>query len=127
MQIFGFQEIVALGGTIVLNALAQIFLRMGLKDVELAELVAQRNFGSLFNTLISVPVLAGIGCFVVALVFWFLAISRLPASVAYPMISVGYVLVVLLAWAMLNEPIGWQKLTGSTVIIVGVVIISKAA
>jgi drug/metabolite transporter (DMT)-like permease len=126
MQAFGFQEIVAISGTIALNSLAQIFLRMGLKDVELSELVAERNFGSLFSTITSLPVLAGIGCFIVGLVFWFLAISRLPASIAYPMVSIGYVLVVFLGWTVLNEPIGWQKLTGSTAIIVGVVIISRA-
>lgn len=127
MSPFGFQEIVAVAGTITFNSLAQIFLRVGLRDVEIAEMVGERQFGSLFQTLTGAAVLGGVGSFAVGLMFWFLAISRLPASVAYPMISIGYFVVVILGWIFLNEPIGWQKLTGASAILVGVAIISRAA
>ena len=127
MNTFGLQEIVAIGGTIAFNSLAQILLRFGLRDVDIAAMVGNKAFGDLIETVTKWPVLAGVTSFVIGLGFWFVAISRLPTSLAYPMISLAYVVVVILGWLLLNEQIGWQKLTGTGVIIVGVAIISKSA
>lgn len=127
MPTFGTQEIIAIGGTVVFNSLAQVLLRTGLKDVDIAGMASQRAFGDLAQSLLHPAVLGGIASFAVGLLFWFLAISRLPASVAYPMISLAYITVVVLGWLFLNEQIGWQKLTGASTIIVGVAIIARSA
>ena len=127
MPTFGTQEIIAIGGTVVFNSLAQVLLRTGLKDVDITGMASQRAFGDLAQSLLHPAVLGGIASFAVGLLFWFLAISRLPASVAYPMISLAYITVVILGWLFLNEPIGWQKLTGASAIIVGVTIIARSA
>jgi drug/metabolite transporter (DMT)-like permease len=127
MPTFGTQEIIAIGGTVVFNSLAQVLLRTGLKDVDIAGMASQRAFGDLAQSLLHPAVLGGIASFAVGLLFWFLAISRLPASVAYPMISLAYITVVVLGWLFLNEQIGWQKLTGASAIIVGVAIIARSA
>ncbi len=37
------------------------------------------------------PILAGLACYVVSVVVWILALSRVDVSVAYPMLSIGYV------------------------------------
>ena len=127
MSLFGIQEIIAIGGTVAFNSLAQILLRVGLKDTDIGGMISERALIDLAQTLLRPAILGGIGCFVFGLAFWFLAISRLPASVAYPMISLAYIAVILLGWMFLNEHIGWQKLSGATAIIVGVAIISKSA
>ena len=127
MPTFGTQEIIAIGGTVVFNSLAQVLLRTGLKDVDIAGMASQRAFGDLAQSLLHPAVLGGIASFAVGLLFWFLAISRLPASVAYPMISLAYITVVVLGWLFLNEQIGWQKLTGASAIIVGVAIMARSA
>jgi len=127
MPTFGTQEIIAIGGTVVFNSLAQVLLRTGLKDVDIAGMASQRAFGDLAQSLLHPAVLGGIASFAVGLLFWFLAISRLPASVAYPMISLAYITVVILGWLFLSEQIGWQKLTGASTIIVGVAIIARSA
>ena len=117
----------AIGGTVAFNSLAQVLLRTGLKDVDIAGMASQRAFGDLAQSLLHPAVLGGITSFGVGLLFWFLAISRLPVSVAYPMISLAYIVVVVLGWLFLNEQIGWQKLTGASVIVVGVAIIARSA
>jgi len=127
MSLFGTQEIIAIGGTVTFNSLAQVLLRSGLKNVDIASMVSDRDFAQLAQAVTSPAVLGGIASFAVGLVFWFLAISRLPASVAYPMISLAYIVVVLLSWLFFNETIGWQKLTGTSAIIIGVAIIAKSA
>jgi drug/metabolite transporter (DMT)-like permease len=123
---FGIQELMAIGGTITFNSAAQLLLRTGLKDVDIAGMVGQRAFGDIAQSLSHPAVLGGVASFAVGLGFWFLAISRMPASVAYPMISLAYVTVVVLSWMFLNEHIGWQKLSGSLAIIIGVAVIAKS-
>ena len=123
---FGIQELIAIGGTITFNSIAQLLLRKGLKDVDIAGMVGHRAFGDIAQSLTHPAVFGGVASFVVGLGFWFLAISRLPASVAYPMISLAYVVVVLLSWLFLNEHIGWQKLTGASAIIIGVWVIARS-
>ena len=126
MSTFGIQEIVGIGGTIAFNSAAQVLLRSGLKNADIASLAGDRAFADLIQILLKPAVLGGVFSFAVGLVFWFLAISRLPASVAYPMISLAYIAVVLLSWLFFNEQIGWQKITGSSAIIIGVALIAKS-
>ena len=116
----------AIGGTITFNSAAQLLLRTGLKDVDIAGMFGQRAFGDIAQSLTHPAVLGGVASFAVGLGCWFLAISRMPASVAYPMISLAYVTVVVLSWMFLNEHIGWQKLSGSLAIIIGVAVIAKS-
>ncbi len=127
MSVFGTQEIVAISGTILFNSAAQILLRTGLRDADIAGMVSERAVGQLGSTILHPAVLGGIGSFAIGLLFWFLAISRLPASVAYPMISVGYIVVVVLSSTLLHEEIGWQKLAGASAIVFGVALIAKSA
>jgi drug/metabolite transporter (DMT)-like permease len=127
MSTFGIQEIIAISGTVAFNSLAQMLLRIGLKGTDIGGMISERALIDLAQALVRPAVLGGIGSFAVGLIFWFIAISRLPASVAYPMISLAYVAVIFLSWLFLNEQIGWQKLSGATAIIIGVTIISKSA
>ena len=35
--------------------------------------------------------MGGMACYAVSLVVWIMALSRVPVSIAYPMLSIGYV------------------------------------
>ncbi len=58
-----------------------------------------------------------------ATVFYLMALSRLPLSVAYPMLSSGYVIVVLLSRIFLKEEVSLKRWIGVFVIITGIFII----
>ncbi len=58
-----------------------------------------------------------------ATAFYLLALSRLPLSTAYPMLSSGYVLVVLLSKIFLREKVNFKRWIGVFVIIIGIFII----
>jgi multidrug transporter EmrE-like cation transporter len=47
-------------------------------------------------------------------------------SIAYPMLSIGYIVNALLAWWLFGEAVGVQRLVGIGVIIVGVIIIARS-
>jgi multidrug transporter EmrE-like cation transporter len=55
-----------------------------------------------------------------------LALSRVQVSIAYPLLSIGYVVNLVAAWWFFNESINPAKVAGISVIIMGVIIISRA-
>lgn len=98
------------------NALGRISLDVGLKGAFTLALTAARQ----------PAILAGLGCYVVSVVLWIVALSRLPVSLAYPMLSIGYVVNALLAWWLLGEQPDPQRWIGIAVIIFGVVLVARS-
>ena len=71
-------------------------------------------------------IMGGMACYAISLVIWIMALSRVPVSIAYPMLSIGYLINALVAWQWLGEAISAQKLLGISFIIIGVVLITKS-
>lgn len=57
-------------------------------------------------------------------IFWLSVISRIPLSLAYPMLSTSYVLVVAGSWFFFGEQITWMRLAGVFVIMAGVSLVA---
>ena len=47
-------------------------------------------------------------------------------TVAYPMLSMGYVIAALLAWQLFGEPLTSGRVLGIAIILVGVVVLSRS-
>ncbi|MDA8273216.1 MAG: SMR family transporter [Deltaproteobacteria bacterium] len=58
-----------------------------------------------------------------ATIFYLLALSKLPLSIAYPMLSSGYVLVVLLSKIFLKEGVSLKRWLGVFIIMIGIFVI----
>ena len=111
---------------VLLNAAAQLFLKAGTNRVgEFA--FTLDNLVPIGSKLIAnPPILAGLTCYVVSVVVWILALSRVPVSIAYPMLSVGYIVNALAAWMLFGESITAQKLVGIGFIVVGVYLVARS-
>ena len=111
---------------VLLNAAAQLLLKAGTRDIgEFAFTLA--NVVPIGTRLAVSPYIAGgLGCYVVSVVVWILALSRVPVSVAYPMLSIGYVVNALGAWALFGEALGAQKLAGIGFIVAGVFLVARS-
>jgi multidrug transporter EmrE-like cation transporter len=70
--------------------------------------------------------MTGLICYVFSVGIWIVALSKVPVSVAYPMLSVGYVVNAIAAWYLFGEVISAQKLAGIAVIIFGVYLIARS-
>ena len=110
---------------VLLNAAAQLLLKAGTRAVgefsfSLANLVP---IGWKIAT--QPPILGGLSCYAVSVVVWIMALSRVEVSVAYPMLSIGYVVNAFAAWYLFGESLSVAKLAGIGVIIVGVYIVSR--
>ena len=111
---------------VLLNACAQLLLKAGTNRVgEFAFSLA--NVLPVGAKLALSPYIAGgLGCYVVSVVVWILALSRVPVSVAYPMLSIGYIVNALAAWALFGESLGAQKLVGIAFIVCGVFLVARS-
>jgi drug/metabolite transporter (DMT)-like permease len=69
-------------------------------------------------------VFSGFACYAISSLFYLVALSRLPLSFAYPIISLGYVIVTFLAWRVLQEHVSRMRIAGLAVIMAGVVIMA---
>ena len=69
-------------------------------------------------------VFAGFACYAISSLFYLVALSRLPLSFAYPLISLGYVIVTILAWRVLHEHVPRGRIAGLAIIMAGVVIMA---
>jgi multidrug transporter EmrE-like cation transporter len=111
---------------VLLNAAAQLLLKAGTNRVgEFA--FAMDNLVPIGTKLAMNPfILGGLACYVVSVVVWILALSRVPVSVAYPMLSIGYIVNALAAWMLFGESLGAQKLVGIGFIVVGVFLVARS-
>jgi len=111
---------------VLLNAAAQLLLKAGTTRVGHFEF-SINNIVPIGWQLASQPhILAGLGCYVVSVVVWIMALSRVPVSVAYPMLSIGYVVNALAAWWLFGESLAAQKLIGIGFIVVGVWLVARS-
>nr|WP_275983836.1 SMR family transporter [Paenibacillus hamazuiensis] len=72
------------------------------------------------------PVAAGLACYGLSSVFWLFALRRFPLSTAYPMVSLGYIVVMVLGYALFQESLSMQKWFGAAFISFGVLLIARA-
>ena len=111
---------------VLLNAAAQLLLKAGTNRVgEFA--FALDNVAPIGAKIATSPhIIGGLACYVVSVVVWILALSRVPVSVAYPMLSIGYIVNAFAAWLLFGESLTAQKLVGIAFIVVGVWLVARS-
>jgi len=106
-----------LGLAIVLNASANIMMKVGM-----VRLGKQPTVMALAIKAATSPIIiAGIFCFVGALALYMTVLQKMNLSIAYPiMTSVGYMIVILISWLFLKEQLQLIQVIGFFLIIGGV-------
>ena len=111
---------------VLLNAIGQLLLKSGANALKLMDL----NWNSPVFTVIRIGlephIFGGLVCYVLSVGVWLTALSRVPVSVAYPMLSIGYVVNAFAAYYLFGEALSALKLTGIAVIVVGVVLVARS-
>ncbi len=111
---------------VLLNAAAQLLLKAGVKDMGIIQLSPATIFSAGLKLALEPHILGGLTCYVISVVVWILALSRVQVSIAYPMLSLGYVVTAFIAWAFLGETVNAMRITGIAVIIVGVFLVARS-
>ncbi len=111
---------------VLLNAAAQLLLKAGTNRIgEFA--FSLENIVPVGARVATSPfVIGGLACYAVSVVVWILALSRVPVSIAYPMLSIGYIVNAVAAWFLFGESLAAQKLVGIGFIVVGVWLVARS-
>ena len=110
---------------VLLNAVAQLLLKAGSRAIADVALNFSNAWTIIERIAINPPILGGLFCYAFSVVVWILALSRVEVSVAYPMLSIGYVVNAIAAWMLFGEDLNTARLAGIGVIIVGVWLVAR--
>jgi drug/metabolite transporter (DMT)-like permease len=111
---------------VMLNAAAQILMKAGTNAIGHFEFSAENILPIGWKLATEWHIVAALFCYALSVVIWILALSRVPVSIAFPMLSMAYVVNAVAAYYLLGEAFSPTKLAGMAVIIFGVIIISRA-
>jgi multidrug transporter EmrE-like cation transporter len=111
---------------VFLNAMAQLLLKAGTNAVGQFEFNAGNIVPVGMKLALEPHIMGGIACYVVSVVVWILGLSRVEVSIAYPMLSVGYLLNAVAAWYLFGEAVSVTRLVGIGIIIIGVYIVARS-
>ncbi len=112
---------------VLLNAIAQLLLKAGAGSLAGVELRAGNALLIAGRMISSMPILAGLVCYALSVVVWILALARVEVSVAYPMLSIGYVVNALAAWWLFGENLSGARIAGIGVILLGVWLVARSS
>jgi drug/metabolite transporter (DMT)-like permease len=111
---------------VLLNAFAQLGLKAATR-VTGPLVVPDGGTWTRVLELVTVPALwLALSAYGLSVVVWLVALSRVPVSQAYPMLSMGYVINIGLAWWLLGEVPNAQRVIGIGVIVAGVVLVARS-
>lgn len=111
---------------VMLNVAAQLLIKAGTNAIGYFEFSRENILPVGWKLATEWHILGAMGCYALSVVIWILALSRVQVSIAYPLLSMGYVVNAVAAWWLFNEAFNPAKLVGVSVIILGVIIISRA-
>jgi multidrug transporter EmrE-like cation transporter len=110
-----------------LNAAAQLLLKVATKPLaQFSAFNADILKSSVVILFKSLPFWTGMLCYAASVCVWVAALSKAPVSTAYPMLSLGYVVVAAVSVAWLGETLTPAKVLGIALICTGVVLVSRS-
>ncbi|MEK6993829.1 EamA family transporter [Paenibacillus sp. FSL K6-1566] len=107
-----------LGLNIIMLSGGQILFKVGLERMGGVNL--SQSWKAIFNPI----VFTGLLLYVIATLIWFVVLSRIPLSIAYPAQSIAYILGIFAAIYIFSEPVSLMKWIGASLILLGVIFIA---
>ncbi|MGM9992773.1 MAG: hypothetical protein ACI376_08035 [Candidatus Bruticola sp.] len=122
----------------ILSLLGQYFFKLGMDTAAAQQLVAflgseavsllQGNLANIFVLLwhsivllLQPLIFIGMVAYALSAVCWLTILSKVDLSFAYPMISIGYVAILLMGWLIFGEYVSWLRWLGVLLISLGIV------
>jgi multidrug transporter EmrE-like cation transporter len=110
---------------VLLNAGAQLLLKAGTNALGVITLTRDNWWDMLWKMGTQGHFVAGVACYMISLLVWIMGLSRVPVSVAYPMLSLGYVINAVAAYYLFGETVTVTRWLGIGFIILGVWLVAK--
>lgn len=120
---------ILLFASIFLAVVGQLLLKKGMWTVGIVYFHWSKLWPTFLKTFSNFYVISGFTLFVLSALLWLTVLSRLDISKAYPMVALGYILVLLASkWGIIitQEAVSPIRWIGALVICLGVLLISRS-
>ena len=111
---------------VLLNAVAQLLLKAGTNVLGVITLTRDNWSGEFSRMAVEPHFIGGVACYGVSLIVWILGLSRVPVSIAYPILSLGYVINAVAAHYLLGESVTLSRWLGIGFIVLGVWLVARS-
>lgn len=112
--------------SIFLNALAQICLRKTMLGTGPTPTSITDAPNYLFALAFNPWLIAGMSCYAISICAWLTVLSKVEVSVAYPLLSIGFIMATVMGYLFLGESINSTRIAGIALICIGIVCISRS-
>jgi len=110
--------------SVLLASIAQILLKAGMSG--LAGAGATPPSVLLWEVATNLKVVSGLLLYGLSAAVWLVVLSRVPVGLAYPFVSLGFVMTLLLAWLLRGEVPSAPQILGTLTICLGVALMARA-
>jgi multidrug transporter EmrE-like cation transporter len=111
---------------ISLSVTGEFLLKAGMNQVGMLSLTPRGFMAGLLRAFSNPRILAGFAFIFSGSLIWLAVLSRVDLSWAYPMLSLGYLFVVLTSWFFLGEAFSFPRVVGTLFICLGVYLIFRS-
>ena len=118
------KDFILLFFNVLLTVIGQILFKHGMNTVGRVNSI-QDVLGKLTQAFLNPYVLSGIAIYGFTTLVWLVILSRVKLSIAYPLLSSGYVLSILFSWMFFKESIPKIRIIGAVVICIGVYLVAQ--
>lgn len=109
---------------VLLTVIGQILFKHGMNTIGRVNSLRDA-VGKLTLAFLNPYILSGIAIYGFTTLVWLIILSRVKLSIAYPMLSSGYVLSIFFSWMLFKESIPKVRMIGALVICIGVYLVAQ--
>lgn len=110
--------------SIALGATGQFLFRVGM--LRIGKVTLYSIGCQIFQIIFTPAILLGFLCFGLSSLLWLVIISRWQLSFAYPLVALGYIIVIAYGTIFLRENLDWPRIIGCLFILFGIGILGLA-
>ncbi|MFH1459854.1 MAG: EamA family transporter [Candidatus Omnitrophota bacterium] len=119
-------SLILLISAITLASVGQVLLKKGMVVVGVFNVSDESMITYFLKAFTNIYIIIGFLSFAASTLVWLLVLSKLPLSLAYPCVALGYIIVTILSKVFFNEVITFMRWLGIVVICIGVFLISRS-
>jgi multidrug transporter EmrE-like cation transporter len=113
-------------GSVSLNAMAQIALRKTMLTAGPLPSSAANALGFAFALRLNPWFFVGMACYAVSIGIWMFVLGKTEVSLAYPLLSIGYIITAIVGYYFLGESVNLARIAGIALICFGILVISRS-
>lgn len=112
--------------SVLASAVGQILLKKGMDDIGSLTLTLNQGVKLVWRMATQPYVVIGIIIYAFGTIFWLAALSRTDLSYAYPFASLQYAVMLGASWWLFNENVSLWRIAGTSIVILGVLLLSRS-